>query len=128
MYEEQVPNSTTWIDYGTGSEGRVVKDLIERECMTHGHNTGILSVCYSSAKYDAWRDLHKMILWNRNNPNKLIDTYKVRFYHKDKNYENKWFKTWAKDNEFVIDSLLKEHGIKRNWIYLPSTRSKVTTK
>ena len=128
MFAELNPNDATWIDYGTGSEGREVKKLIEKECVTHGHHTGIFSKCISTSKYNAWSDLYDMILYNEKNPNDKITTYKVRWYHKDKNYKDTWKKKWQKNNEFVIDSLLKPHGITRDWTYLDEKRSKVTTK
>ena len=128
MFAELNPNDATWIDYGTGSEGREIKKLIEKECVTHGHHTGIFSKHYSTSKYNAWSDLYDMILYNEKNPNDKITTYKVRWYHKDKNYKDTWTKKWQKNNESVIDSLLKPHGITKDWIYLDEKRSKVTTK
>ena len=128
MFAELNPNDATWIDYGTGSEGREIKKLIEKECVTHGHHTGIFSKCISTSKYNAWSDLYDMILYNEKNPNDKITTYKVRWYHKDKNYKDTWTKKWQKNNESVIDSLLKPHGITKDWIYLDEKRSKVTTK
>ena len=128
MYAEQNPSDATWIDYGTGNEGKEVKKLIEKECVTHGHHTGIFSKCISTSKYNAWSDLYDMILYNEKNPNDKITTYKVRWYHKDKNYKDIWQKKWQKNNESVIDSLLKPHGITKDWIYLDEKRSKVTTK
>jgi hypothetical protein len=128
MYAEQKPSDATWIDYGTGSEGREIKKLIEKECVTHGHHTGIFSQCYSTSKYNAWSDLYDMILYNEKNPNDKIITYKVRWYHTDANYKKTWEKKWRKNNESVIDSLLKPHGITRDWTYLDEKRSKVTTK
>jgi hypothetical protein len=128
MFAELNPNDATWIDYGTGSEGREIKKLIEKECVTHGHHTGIFSKCISTSKYNAWSDLYDMILYNEKNPNDKITTYKVRWYHKDKNYKDTWTKKWQKNNESVIDSLLKPHGITRDWTYLDEKRSKVTTK
>jgi hypothetical protein len=128
MFAELNPNDATWINYGTGSEGREIKKLIEKECVTHGHHTGIFSQCYSTSKYNAWSDLYDMILYNEKNPNDKITTYKVRWYHTDVNYKKTWEKKWQKNNESVIDSLLKPHGITRDWTYLDEKRSKVTTK
>ena len=128
MFAELNPNDATWIDYGTGSEGREVKKLIEKECVTHGHHTGIFSKYYSTSKYNAWSDLYDMILYNEKNPSDKITTYKVRWYHTDVNYKKTWEKKWQKNNESVIDSLLKPHGITRDWTYLDEKRSKVTTK
>jgi hypothetical protein len=128
MYAEQNPSDATWIDYGTGTEGKEVKKLIEKECVTHGHHTGIFSKCYSTSKYNAWSDLYDMILYNDKNPNDKIITYKVRWYHKNNDYKKTWIKKWEKNNESVIDSLLKPHGITRDWTYLDEKRSKVTTK
>ena len=39
-----------------------------------------------------------------------------------------WKNKWKKNNEYMIDELLKDKGIKRDWTYLDSTRSKLTTK
>jgi len=128
MYAEQKPSDATWIDYGTGSEGREIKKLIEKECVTHGHHTGIFSKHYSTSKYNAWSDLYDMILYNEKNPNDKITTYKVRWYHTNNDYKKTWQKKWQKNNESVIDSLLKPHGITRDWTYLDEKRSKVTTK
>ena len=128
MYAEQKPSDATWIDYGTGSEGREIKKLIEKECVTHGHHTGIFSKHYSTSKYNAWSDLYDMILYNEKNPNDKITTYKVRWYHTNNDYKKTWEKKWQKNNESVIDSLLKPHGITRDWTYLDEKRSKVTTK
>ena len=128
MFAELNPNDATWINYGTGSEGREIKKLIEKECVTHGHHTGIFSQCYSTSKYNAWSDLYDMILYNEKNPSDKITTYKVRWYHTDVNYKKTWEKKWQKNNESVIDSLLKPHGITRDWTYLDEKRSKVTTK
>ena len=128
MFAELNPNDATWINYGTGSEGREIKKLIEKECVTHGHHTGIFSQCYSTSKYNAWSDLYDMILYNEKNPNDKITIYKVRWYHTDANYKKTWEKKWQKNNESVIDSLLKPHGITRDWTYLDEKRSKVTTK
>jgi hypothetical protein len=126
MYEEINPPAATWIDYGTGSEGREIKKLIEKECVTHGHYTGIFSKCYSTSKYNAWSDLYDMILHNQKNPENLITTYRVRWYHVNAKYKKTWEDKWRKNNETVIDSLLKTHNIKRDWDYLPETRDKVS--
>jgi len=128
MYAEQNPSDATWINYGTGQESRDIKKLIEKECVTHGHHTGIFSKYYSTSKYNAWSDLYDMILYNEKNPSDKITTYKVRWYHTDVNYKKTWEKKWQKNNESVIDSLLKPHGITRDWTYLDEKRSKVTTK
>ena len=127
MYQEIKPSHTTWIDYGAGDEKKKIQGMIKNECVTHNNFTGIFSKCYSTAKYGAWSDIYDMILWNRDNPpDWQIKTYRVRWYHKNKDYKDTWEKKWVKNNEYVIDKLLSKHGITKDWIYLPETRDKLT--
>lgn len=126
MYEEQNPSHTTWINYGAGDEKKSVQHQIKKECVTELNNTGIFSKCYSTSKYNAWSDIYDMMLWNKENPNNKIKTYKVRFYHTNQDYKDTWKQKWQSNNEYVIDEVLSKHKIKRDWEYLPEQRSKVT--
>ena len=129
MKEEMSPSKElTWINYGTGDEKRVIQDIILDEHITNDNRTGIFSKCYSTAKYGSQNDLYEMMIWNRDNPHNKITTYKIRWYHKDEEYKKIWEDKWQNNNEFMIDKLLKSHGIKRDWTYLDETRSKLTTK
>tara|TARA_Y100000389_G_scaffold203332_1_gene251433 strand:- start:536 stop:1849 length:1314 start_codon:yes stop_codon:yes gene_type:complete len=133
MYNrEWVPNTSTWIRYDAGDEKKNVQSEISKECVlgkenraTHG---GIFSKCYSTAKFNPWADLFSISIWNRDNPKDLIHTYKVRWWHADKDYKDTWIKKWKTDNEFVIDDLLGIKNIKIDWSYLPETRDKFSTK
>ena len=127
--EEVSPSKElTWINYGTGDEKRVIQDIILDEHITNDNRTGIFSKCYSTAKYGSQNDLYEMMIWNRDNPHNKITTYRIRWYHKDEEYKKIWEDKWQNNNEFMIDKLLKNHGIKRDWTYLKPTRSKLTTK
>jgi hypothetical protein len=128
MYKEQVPNEMTWVNYGAGDEKKEVDEIISDEHITNDNRTGIFSKCYSTAKYGSQNDLYEMMIWNRDNPHNKITTYKIRWYHKDEEYKKIWKDKWQNNNEFMIDKLLKNHGIKRDWTYLDETRSKLTTK
>ena len=128
MYLEVVPNTSTWINYAVGEEGRKIKEKIKNEHITNDNRTGIFSKCYSTAKYGSQNDLYDMMIWNRDNPHNKITTYKIRWYHKDQKFKDIWKHKWKKNNEYMIDELLKDKGIKRDWTYLDSTRSKLTTK
>jgi|TARA_B110000977_G_scaffold162379_1_gene207780 hypothetical protein len=128
MYAKVVPNTSTWINYSVGEEGRKIKEQIKNEHITNDNKTGIFSKCYSTAKYGSQNDLYEMMIWNRDNPHNKITTYKIRWYHKDEEYKKIWKDKWQNNNEFMIDKLLKNHGIKRDWTYLKPTRSKLTTK
>jgi len=126
MYEEQNPSHTTWINYGAGDEKKSILKLIKKECVTEFNNTGIFSKMYSTSKYNAWSDIYDMMLWNKENPHNKIKTYKVRFYHTNQDYKDNWKKKWKSNNEYVIDTVLNKHNIKRDWSYLPEQRSKVS--
>ena len=128
MFKEIVPQESTWINYGTGSEGRKMEKIIRDESVVNGWETGIFSKCYSTAKYNAWADLHDMMIHNKNHPDNPVKEYKVYFYHTSEDMKNKWERKWKSNNDYAIDELLKPHGIKRNWIYLKETRSKITMK
>jgi len=128
MYLEIKPNHTTWIDYGAGDEKKTILGIIKTETVSVFNNSGIFSKCYSTAKYNPWSDIYDIILWNKDNPHNKIHTYRVRWYHKDKDYKDIWEKKWKSNNEYVIDEILGKHNIKRDWIYLPETRDKLTRK
>jgi len=133
MYLKVVPNTSTWINYGVGEEGKKIKKLLKKEHTgigkyTKDNKTGIFSKCYSTAKYGSQNDLYEMMIWNRDNPHNKITTYKIRWYHKDQKFKDIWEDKWQKNNEYMIDELLKDKGIKRDWTYLDETRSKLTTK
>ena len=126
MKEEMSPSKElTWINYGTGDEKRVIQDIILDEHITNDNRTGIFSKCYSTAKYGSQNDLYEMMIWNRDNPHNKITTYRIRWYHKDEEYKEIWKDKWKKNNEYMIDELLKSHGIKRKWTYLKETRNKL---
>tara|TARA_B100000780_G_scaffold137749_1_gene96412 strand:- start:191 stop:1483 length:1293 start_codon:yes stop_codon:yes gene_type:complete len=125
MYKEQVPNEMTWVNYGAGDEKKEVDEIISDEHITNDNRTGIFSKCYSTAMYHSQNDLYEMMIWNRDNPHNKITTYRIRWYHKDKEYKDIWESKWQKNNEFMIDKLLKSHGIKRKWTYLKETRNRL---
>ena len=127
MYKEEVPpNELTWINYGAGDEKRKIDSEIEKEQITNDNRTGVWSKCYSTAKYNAWADLHDIINWNHNNPHNKVNTYKVRFYHPDKKYKESWKKEKEQKNIIAIDQLLNPHNIKREWVFLKEQRDKLT--
>lgn len=125
MYKEQVPNEMTWINYGAGDEKKEVDEIISDEHITNDNRTGIWSKCYSTAKYNAWSDLHDIINWNIDNPHNKIHTYRVRFYHADKEYKKLWINDRKLKNEKAIDKLLNPNNITRKWTYLKETRNKL---
>ena len=126
MKEEMSPsNELTWINYGVGDEKRVIQNIISDEHITNDNRTGIWSKCYSTAKYNAWSDLHDIINWNIDNPHNKIHTYRVRFYHADKEYKKLWIDDRKLKNEKAIDKLLNPNNITRKWTYLKETRNKL---
>ncbi len=127
MYKEIVPPSElTWINYGAGDEKREIESILHKEQTTNDNRTGVWSKCYSTAKYNAWADLHDIMNWNHNNPHNLIHTYRIRFYHPDKKYKESWIKDKEQKNIIALDKLLKPHNIKREWIFLEEKRAKLT--
>lgn len=129
MYNQSVQTTeTNWIDWGTGDEKRALKKIQSKECITLGNNTNTFSKFYSTAKYNAWADIHDILIWNRNNPNNKVLTYRVRWYHPDAEYKKLWINERKEKNEYVIDQTLGLHGIKRDWIYLTETKSNLTTE
>jgi hypothetical protein len=127
MFKEIVPpNELTWINYGAGDEKRQIDNEIEKEQITNDNRTGVWSKCYSTAKYNAWADLHDIINWNHNNPHNKVNTYKIRFYHPDKKYKDSWIKEKEQKNIIALEGLLKPHNIKREWVFLKEQRDKLT--
>jgi hypothetical protein len=105
-----------------------MEKTIRNESVVYGWETGIFSKCYSTAKYNAWADLHDIMIHNKKHPDNPVKEYKIYFYHTSEEMKKKWLKKWKLNNDYAIDKLLEPHDIKRNWIYLKETRSKVTVK
>ena len=127
MKEEISPtNELTWINYGAGDEKRNIQNIISGEQITNDNKTGIWSKCYSTAKFNPWADIHGIMNWNRKNPHNKVHTYKIRFYHADKNYKQRWIKELEQENIIGIEDTFSPHNIKRDWIFLKETREKLT--
>ena len=127
MKEEMNPsNELTWINYGAGDEKRKIQSIILDEQLTNDNKTGIWSKCYSTAKFSAWADIHDIMNWNRENPHNKVHTYKIRFYHADKDYEQKWINELQKKNIIAIEDVFNPHNIKREWVFLDPQRNKLT--
>ena len=127
MIEDVIPNTnTTWANYGVGELKKKIDEIHEDECITKGNTSDTYSKCYSTAKYNAWADLFNMTNWNKENPNKKIKTYRVRWYHPDSNYKNTWENELEEKNIIAIESCLKNEGIDIDWTYLPTRVNKLT--
>jgi hypothetical protein len=120
------PTTHTYIEYGSGADNRKQLAEIKKEHITDKNKSGIFSKLKSTAKNDFWPDLYDMITWNRDNPKNKIKVYKIRWYHVNEHYKTRWEEMYRKNNEYVIDKVLKANKIKKQWIYLPETRNKLS--
>jgi hypothetical protein len=106
MKEEMNPcNELTWINYGPGDAKRIkYKVIILDEQLTNDNNWYLVQ-CYSTAKFSAWADIHYIMNWNSENPHNKVHTDKIRFYHADKDYEQKWINELQKKNIIAIETI-----------------------
>jgi hypothetical protein len=126
IFSLKYPTSHTYIEYGSGPDNRKQMAEIKKEHITDKNKSGIFSKLKSTAKNDFWPDLYDMITWNRDNPKNKIKVYKIRWYHFNEHYKTRWEEMYKKNNEYVIDKVLKANKIKKQWIYLPETRNKLS--
>lgn len=125
MYKEIRPDNTTWINWGAGAEKKQIEEIISKECVTEENETGIFAKCYSTAKWNIHNDLVFILAWNRDHATNKITHYKNYLYHTDEDYKKTWKNKWLKDNEYFISKILKPHGVKIEYIYLPEKRDNV---
>jgi hypothetical protein len=126
IFSLKYPTTHTYIEYGSGPDNRKQLAEIKKEHITDKNKSGIFSKLKSTAKNDFWPDLYDMITWNKKYPKNKIKVYKIRWYHFNEHYKTRWEEMYRKNNEYVIDKVLKANKIKKQWIYLPETRNKLS--